>query len=65
MVLADPLRYLPKDLLPVMLEITAWSGKYDAKTNTPPALRRALKGDRQPLIDKVLSNLDKADLDWK
>jgi len=47
-----------KDLLPVMLEITAWSGKYDSKTNAPPPLLDALKKDRGPLIAKVLSDLD-------
>ena len=48
-----------KDLLPVMLEITAWSGKYDSKTNAPAALLRALKKNRRPLITKILSDLDK------
>ena len=47
-----------KDLLPVMLEITAWSGKYDSKTNAPAPLLRALKKNRRPLIAKILSDLD-------
>ena len=47
-----------KDLLPVMLEITAWSGKYDSSTNTPPSLIKALKKDRRPVMAKVLSKLD-------
>lgn len=47
-----------KDLLPVMLEITAWSGKHDSKTNAPRALIRALRNDRGPLIEKILSDLD-------
>lgn len=47
-----------KDLLPVMLEITAWSGKYDSKTNTPSAFLKALKKDRRPLIAKILSDLE-------
>ena len=47
-----------KDLLPVMLEITAWSGKYDSKTNAPPPLLKALNNDRHPLIAKILSDLD-------
>ena len=47
-----------KDLLPVMLEITAWSGKYDSKTNAPAPLLKALKKDRRPLIAKILSDLD-------
>jgi DNA-binding HxlR family transcriptional regulator len=47
-----------KDLLPIMLEITAWSGKYDSKTNAPAPLLKALKNDRRPLIAKILSDLD-------
>ena len=47
-----------KDLLPVMLEITAWSGKYDSKTNAPAPLLSALKKNRRPLIAKILSDLD-------
>jgi DNA-binding HxlR family transcriptional regulator len=47
-----------KDLVPVMLEITAWSGKYDSKTNAPAPLLKALKKDRRPLIAKILSDLD-------
>ena len=47
-----------KDLLPVMLEITAWSGKYDSKTNAPAPLLTALKKNRRPLIAKILSDLD-------
>ena len=47
-----------KDLLPVMLEITAWSGKYDSKTNAPAPLLRALKKNRRPLIANILSDLD-------
>ncbi len=50
-----------KDLLPVMLEITAWSGKYDAKTNAPRTLLRALKKDRAPLVAKILSDLDEVE----
>ena len=47
-----------RDLLPVMLEITAWSGKYDSKTNAPAPFLKALKKDRRPLIAKILSGLD-------
>ena len=47
-----------KDPLPVMLEITAWSGKYDSKTNAPAPLLTALKKNRRPLIAKILSDLD-------
>jgi DNA-binding HxlR family transcriptional regulator len=47
-----------KDLLPVMLEITAWSGKYDPETNAPKALLKALGKDRTPLMNKVLADLE-------
>lgn len=47
-----------RDLLPVMLEITAWSGKYDAKTNAPAPLLKALEGDRSGLVAAVLSKLE-------
>ena len=50
-----------KDLLPVMLEITAWSGKHDTKTNAPRTLIRALKKDRAPLVAKILSDLDEVE----
>lgn len=46
-----------KDLLPVMLEITAWSGRYDSSTNAPTSLLRALKKDRRPVIKAVLAKL--------
>lgn len=46
------------DLVPVMLEITAWSGKHDASTNAPAPLLKALKKDRGSVIAKVRSDLD-------
>ena len=46
-----------KDLLPIMLEMTAWSAKHDTLTNTPanfvPALRRA----RGEMMEGILSKL--------
>jgi DNA-binding HxlR family transcriptional regulator len=42
-----------KDLLPVMLEITLWSGKYDDKTNAPSSLLKRLKKDKQELIEEI------------
>ncbi|OZG75513.1 hypothetical protein BTA51_01960 [Hahella sp. CCB-MM4] len=47
-----------KDLLPVMLEITAWSGRYDSLTNTPKWFLQALKEDKAGLASKILSELD-------
>lgn len=52
-------RLTPKgvDLLPVMLELTAWSAKYDSHTNTPEAFARAVKEDRLQLMDSIVSKL--------
>lgn len=47
-----------RDLIPVMLEITAWSGKYDAKTNAPGPFLKAIRKDRRALIARVLAKLD-------
>ena len=46
-----------KDLLPVMLEMTAWSAKYDAHTNAPADFVRTLRKGRRQLIASVLSKL--------
>jgi len=48
-----------KDLLPLMLEITAWSSKHDDQTNTPAPFVAALKRDKAALSQKVLSDLDR------
>jgi DNA-binding HxlR family transcriptional regulator len=42
-----------RDLLPVLLEITRWSGRYDPGTNAPDALLEALERDREGLIAAV------------
>lgn len=47
-----------RDLLPVMLEITAWSGRYDAKTNAPASLLRKLKKDKERVIATLQSELE-------
>ena len=36
-----------EDLLPVMLEITAWSAKHDSMTNTPDNFLEAFRQDRE------------------
>jgi DNA-binding HxlR family transcriptional regulator len=46
-----------RDLLPVMLEITAWSGKYDSKTNAPASLLKKLKKDKERVIATFQSEL--------
>lgn len=38
------------DLLPVMLEVTAWSARHDSLSNTPPAFLQAYEADRAGLI---------------
>tara|TARA_R110002096_G_scaffold399243_1_gene595470 strand:+ start:1487 stop:1918 length:432 start_codon:yes stop_codon:yes gene_type:complete len=48
-----------KDLLPVMLEITAWSAQYDAHTNTPRNFVAALTEDKQAVIHAMRENLGK------
>ena len=47
-----------KDLIPVMLEITAWSAKHDTKTNTPVSFEEDLKSSRDQMIKTVRSALD-------
>ncbi len=49
-----------RDLMPVMLEITAWSAKYDAHTNAPKPLLTAIKRDREGLAKALLRNLQKS-----
>jgi DNA-binding HxlR family transcriptional regulator len=42
-----------RDLLPIMMEITAWSGKYDKKTNAPNSLLEQLKKNKAGVIDHI------------
>ncbi|HBM88043.1 MAG: helix-turn-helix domain-containing protein [Parvibaculaceae bacterium] len=46
-----------KDLMPVMLEITAWSAKHDRLTNTPKPFRKTLAEDREGMISAFLAEL--------
>jgi DNA-binding HxlR family transcriptional regulator len=46
-----------KDLLPIMLEITAWSAKHDARTNTPSTFVRMLRNARAQLAASILAKL--------
>lgn len=43
------------DLLPVMLEITRWSGKYDPHSNADPAVLAALERDAEGFIESIES----------
>ena len=47
-----------RDLMPVMLEITAWSARYDARTNTPKSFLAAIERDRDGLEKGLLAALD-------
>ncbi len=47
-----------KDLLPIMLEITAWSAKHDATTNTPPEFLSMFENAREQLMKDILHQLD-------
>jgi DNA-binding HxlR family transcriptional regulator len=42
-----------KDLLPIMLEITAWSAKHDPLTNTPSDFKAALANSKEAVIKQM------------
>ena len=42
-----------RDLLPIMMEITQWSGRYDPQTNAPEALLKRLEADKLGLIKGI------------
>jgi len=48
-----------KDLMPIMLEVTAWSSKHDELTNTPAPFMQAFEQDRTGLMAKLRFDLDK------
>lgn len=47
-----------RDLLPVMLEITAWSAKHDALTNTPSEFAARLETDKTSIIAEILAAIE-------
>lgn len=47
-----------KDLIPVMLEITAWSARHDATSNAPESFEQAFKASRDQIIADALKALD-------
>lgn len=47
-----------KDLLPIMLEITAWSAKHDAATNTPASFLDKFVSAKQEMIAMMLDELE-------
>ena len=51
------LTQMGKDLLPIMLEMTAWSAKYDPHTNAPAEFVRTFRKGKRQMIASVLSKL--------
>lgn len=45
------------DLMPMLLEMIAWSAKYDPCTEAPQRFIRRLKEDKDSLIDELLIGL--------
>lgn len=45
------------DLLPAMLELIAWSGRYDSRTAAPRAFLSRIRRDRSGLIAELRQNL--------
>lgn len=46
------------DLLPMLLEMIAWSAKYDEETEAPNEFITRLKEDKKQLIDELLAKLE-------
>ncbi|GAA4649924.1 hypothetical protein GCM10023116_22060 [Kistimonas scapharcae] len=47
-----------KDMLPIMLEMIAWSSQYDPDTNEPLPLVKRIKTDRENLIRDLLNRVE-------
>ena len=47
-----------KALIPVLLEIIAWSAQYDPELLAPPAFVQRIKSDRDQLIKDIMAHLD-------
>lgn len=47
-----------KALMPIMIEMTAWSAKFDAKTNTPDDFLNQLAQNKQGLLRQLRARLD-------
>lgn len=45
------------DLLPMLLEMIAWSAKYDNKTGAPENFIQRLKEDKNSLIQELVASL--------
>lgn len=44
-------------LLPILLEIVAWSARYDPETAAPPPFVRKIRSDRDSLIREIAAGL--------
>jgi len=49
-----------RDLMPMMLEVIAWSAKYDPKTAAEPDFVKRLSSDRHSLEREIRGQLDAA-----
>jgi len=47
------------DLMPMLLEMIAWSAKHDAKTEAPTEFIASFETDRAALIEQLKDNLGK------
>lgn len=47
-----------KDLIPILVEMIAWSAQYKDELNVPPGFVEKVKSDRETVIATILSNLD-------
>ncbi len=50
------------DLLPAMLELIAWSAKYDRRTAAPPSFVARIRSDRDGLVGELREALSRRDL---
>ena len=46
------------DLLPVMIDLIGWSGKYDARTAAPKPFLRRIARDRDKLLAELTASLE-------
>ncbi len=46
-----------RDLLPIMLEITIWSAKHDAETNTPPEFLKLAGESKETLRRRLIQGM--------
>ncbi len=45
------------DMLPILLEMIVWSGKYDPNTNAPKPLLERVKSDRDGVITDLITSI--------